>query len=150
MNQKRRNQIHQINYLTSEMESFYHQASVKLGVSDSVSKILYTIYDMGENCLLSDVYKKTGISKQTVNSSIRNLEAQGILYLQQHTGRAKKIVLTEKGREYIQKTAARIYEAEIQAFDTWSEDEIDTYVRMLEKYADCLRQQVEKMEGKTS
>lgn len=75
MDQKRRTQIHRINYLTSEMESFYHQASLKLGVSDSVSMVLYTIYDTGESCLLSDIYKKTGISKQTINSAIRTLEA---------------------------------------------------------------------------
>lgn len=145
MEQKRRNEIHRINYLISEMESFYHHASLKLGISDSVSMILYTIYDIGENCLLSEIYKKTGISKQTINSAIRSLEASDILYLSSHTGRAKKVVLTEKGREYIQKTAARIYLAEMQAFDTWSDEEVSTYIRLMEKYADCFRRQVENL-----
>lgn len=145
MDQDRRNQIHRINYLTSEMESFYHQASLKLGISDSISMVLYTVYDTGESCLLSDIYKKTGISKQTINSAIRSLEASGILYLEQYTGRAKKVVLTQKGKSYVQKTAARIFQAEIQAFDTWSEDEIDTYLRLMEKYAECFRRQVEEL-----
>ena len=57
MNQKRWNEIHRINYLISEMESYYHHASLKLGISDSVSLVLYTIYDTGEDCLLSDIYK---------------------------------------------------------------------------------------------
>ena len=145
MDQKRRTQIHRINYLTSEMESFYHQASLKLGVSDSVSMVLYTIYDTGESCLLSDIYKKTGISKQTINSAIRTLEASDILYLIPYTGRAKKVILTQKGKDYIQKTAAKIYQAEIRAFDTWSEEEINTYMELMEKYADCFRQQIEKL-----
>ena len=145
MNKNRSTEIHRINYLTSEMESFYHQASLKLGISDSVSMVLYTIYDEGDVCLLSDIYKKTGISKQTINSAIRTLEASDILYLEQHTGRAKKVVLTEKGKQFIQKTAAKIYQAEIQAFDTWSEEEIATYIRLMEKYADCFRQQIEKI-----
>lgn len=145
MNKNHSTEIHRINYLTSEMESFYHQASLKLGISDSVSMVLYTIYDEGEVCLLSDIYKKTGISKQTINSAIRTLEASDILYLEQHTGRAKKVVLTEKGKKFIQKTAAKIYQAEIQAFDTWSEEEIATYIRLMEKYADCFRQQIEKI-----
>lgn len=145
MNRSHVNEIHRINYLTSEMESLYHQASLKLGITDSVSIVLYTIYDAGDGCLLSDVYKKSGIRKQTVNSAIRSLEADQILYLQQHTGRAKKILLTNKGRDFVQKTVARLYEAEAKAFDSWQEEEISMYVQLMEKYADCLRQQIGKL-----
>lgn len=56
----------------------------------SVSIVLYTIYDGGEECLLRDIYQKLGISKQAVNSAIRVLEADGILYLEQHTGWSKR------------------------------------------------------------
>lgn len=143
MNRNHRNEIHRINYLTSEMEALYHQASLKLGITDSVSIVLYTIYDADDECLLSDVYKKSGISKQTVNSAIRGLEADHILYLEQYTGRAKKIVLTDKGKEYVQKTVARLYEAEVRAFDTWSEEEINTYIQLMGKYADCIRKQID-------
>lgn len=142
MKQQRIHDIHRLNYLTSEMDALYHHASVKLGISDSVSIVLYTILDMGENCLLSDIYKKSGISKQTVNSAVRSLEADGILYLEQHTGRSKKIVLTEKGRHFTQQTVAKLVDAEIRAFDTWTEEEINTYVALMEKYTECLRQQI--------
>lgn len=145
MNRNHTDELHRINYLTSEMEALYHQASLKLGISDSVSIVLYTIYDAGESCLLSDVYKKSGIRKQTVNSAIRGLEAEHILYLEQHTGRAKKIVLTDKGKAYVRETVARLYQAEARAFDTWSEEEINTYIRLMEKYADCLRQQIQQL-----
>lgn len=145
MDEKRKNEIHRINYLTSEMESFYHQASLKLGISDSISKILYAIYDSQTDCLLSDIYKKTGISKQTINSAIRILENADILHLAAHTGRSKKIILTKKGTAYIQNTAAKIFQAEIAAFDTWSDEEIGTYIQLMEKYAECFHQQVEKM-----
>lgn len=145
MERNRRNEIHRINYLTSEMEALYHDASLKLGISDSVSIVLYTIYDEGDGCLLSDVYKKSGIRKQTVNSAIRGLEAGDILYLEQYTGRAKKIHLTDQGKDFVQKTVAKLYEAEVRAFDTWSEEEISTYIRLMEKYAECIRQQIEKL-----
>lgn len=145
MAQNRQQEIHRINYLVSEMDSFYHQASLKLGISDSISIVLYAIYDAGQDCLLSDIYKKTGISKQTINSAIRSLEARDILYLEQHIGRSKKILLTEKGREFVEKTAARIFQAEMQAFDTWTDEEIDTYIRLMEKYAHCFRQQIEQL-----
>lgn len=137
--------ISKINYLCSETDALYHQASLKLGISDSVSIILYTVYDAGESCLLSDIYKKSGISKQTVNSAIRGLEAENILYLEQHTGRAKKVVLTDKGKDFVKKTVKRLHKAEIQAFGTWSEEEIKTYIHLMEKYTYCLRKQIENM-----
>ena len=145
MKQKHISEIHRINYLTTEMQALYHQSSLKLGISDSVSIVLYSIYDAGEECLLSDIYKNSGISKQTVNSAIRSLEEDGILYLEQYNGRAKKIVLTEKGREYVQKTAARLFRAEADAFDSWTEEEVETYLRLMEKYADGFRQQIENL-----
>ena len=57
MNQNGMKAINKINYLSSEIEALYHQVSLKLGISDSVSVVLYTIYDAGESCLLSDIYK---------------------------------------------------------------------------------------------
>ena len=145
MQPQRLNEIHRINYLTSEMDSIYHQASLRLGISDSVSIILYTIQDKGESCLLSDVYKNSGVSRQTVNSAIRRLEADGVLYLEPYAGRAKKIVLTDKGRDYIRQTVARLLEAEIRAFDGWSEDEIKTHISLMEKYTESLRRQIHQL-----
>lgn len=139
------NEIHRINYLCSELESLYHQCSLKLGISDSVSLVLYSIYDVGTECLLSDIYKNSGISKQTINSAIRCLEANGILRLEQHTGRSKKVVLTEKGKDYAEKTVARLYQAEQAAFDSWSEEEISVYIALMEKYNDCFRRQIKKL-----
>ncbi len=145
MAQKRYEEIHQINYLTSEMQALYHRVALKLGISDSVCVVLYSIYDAGETCLLSDIYKKSGISKQTVNSAMRNLETEGMLYLVQHTGRAKRVVLTDKGRDYVKETVARLYEAEVRAFDDWTDDEIRDYITGMERYAECLRIQLEQL-----
>lgn len=145
MNNKHINEIRRINYLTTELESLYHQSSLKLGITDSISVVLYSIHDAGGECLLSDIYKNSGISKQTVNSAIRGLEADGILYLEQHNGRSKKIMLTDKGKDYVQKTVARLCQAEADAFDSWTEDEVSTYIRLMEKYADCFRQQIENL-----
>ncbi len=137
--------IHRINYLNAELESLYHHASLKLGLTDSASIVLYTIYDNGEDCLLSDIYKQSGVSKQTVSSAIRNLEKKHILYLEQHSGRAKKVILTEAGREYVQKTVARLYDAEAAAFASWTEEEISAHIGFMEKYIRSFREQIEKL-----
>lgn len=137
--------IRRINHLTSEMESLYHQASLKLGISDSVSIVLYTIYLAGGVCLLSDIYKKSGVSKQTVNSAMRALESSGIVRLTRHTGRSKKAELTGAGQSYARQTVARLYAAEVEAFGAWTRQEIETYIGLMEKYANCLREQIEKI-----
>lgn len=137
--------INKINYLSSEIDALYHQASLKLGISDSVSIILYTVYDAGRSCLLSDIYKKSGISKQTVNSAIRRLETENILYLEQHTGRAKRVVLTDVGKSFVKETVGKLREAEIRAFGTWTEEEISAYIHLMEKYTHCFRKQVEDL-----
>lgn len=137
--------IHRINYLNAELDALYHHASLKLGLTDSASIVLYTIYDNGEDCLLSDIYKQSGVSKQTVNSAIRNLEKKHIIYLEQHSGRAKKVVLTDTGKEYVQKTTARLFDAEAAAFASWTEKEINAHIGFMEKYIASFREQVEKL-----
>ncbi len=137
--------MHRINYLNAELNALYHQASLKLGLTDSASIVLYTIYDNGEDCLLSDIYKQSGVSKQTVSSAIRNLEKKHILYLEQHSGRAKKVILTEAGREYVQETVARLYDAEAAAFASWTEEEISAHIGYMEKYIQSFREQTERL-----
>ncbi len=146
MNQSRMSELHQINYLASELDALYHKSSLKLGITDSVSVVLYTIHDARERCLLSDIYKLSGINKQTINSAIRSLEADGILYLKQSTGRSKTVILTDKGKDFVEKTVARLCEAEAKAFDSWSDDEISTYIRLMEKYVSCFRKQIDELE----
>jgi len=137
--------LHRINYLGAEMEALYHQASLKIGISDSAMRVLYTVYDNGGTCLLSDIYKQSGISKQTINSAIRKLEDDKILYLEQETGRGKKVYLTPKGESYVEKTAARLYAAECEVFASWSEEEIDSYIYFMEKFNESFRSRVEQL-----
>lgn len=145
MKKKALEKLHRINYLGAEMDALYHQASLRLGVSDSVMRALYTVYDNGGTCLLSDIYKQSGISKQTVNSAIRRLESEEILYLEQENGRGKRVHLTEKGKDYVEKNVARLYAAECEIFASWTEEEIDSYICFMEKYNEMFRQQLEQM-----
>lgn len=145
MPQRHQDKIHRLNCLSNDLNSLYHQASRKLGVSDSVSVVLYMIYDKGDGCLLYDIWNEGGTSKQTINSAVRRLEADGILYLERDRGKAKRVRLTETGREYVLQTVARLYKAECRALESWTEDEIETYLRLMKKYNDSFRAEIEKM-----
>ena len=75
----------------------------------------------------------SGVSKQTLNSAVRALEKDGILYLEPYKGVAKLAVLTERGAKPTpSRPVARLSRAELRAFDGWTEEEVCTHIRLLE------------------
>lgn len=133
------------NYLVGEIDAVYHEASLKLGLSDSAMKILYAICDVGEGCLLQEVCFYTGLSKQTINSALRKLEEEGILYLEPYNAKSKKAFLTEKGRELAEKTAYCIIQAENEIFGSWKKEDVEQYLALTEQYLMCLKRKVKDM-----
>ena len=129
----------------STIESLYHKASLKFGITDSESVVLYSVYDMGGGCRLSGIYKESCVSKQTINSAVRKLETNGILYLENGECKGKCIKITKKSRSLIESTVARLYAAEGNTFIAWSEGEIAAHIRLMEKYTECFRWEVEKL-----
>lgn len=136
-----------LNRVINEIDGLYHTAALHLGLSDSVTHILYTLYDRGGSCPLSAI-TETGICKQTVNSAVRKLESEGLLYLEKHQGKGKLAVLTEKGLEFSRSTVARLLEAEENAFARWTDEELETYLALNQKCLDDLRVQIEALAEK--
>ena len=137
--------ISKINFITSEIDGLYHQASVKLGLNDSTSRVLYTLIKHSGSCLISDIYKQSGIGKQTVNSALRKLEEDGIINLEQFDGRSKKVIFTDKGKEYANETIIKLIAAETKAYEQWSESEITQYLELSRKFMQTLREEVKKL-----
>lgn len=136
------------NALASELDAIYHRAALKLGVSDSVMFVLYTMDALGDGCQLQAVCRQCGIPKQTVNSALRRLESEGILYLEGQ-GRGKRVRLTNQGMEYLDKTVRRLRKAEQRAFRDWTEAEFAQYLALTEKFRIALEAEIEKMEAQT-
>lgn len=130
------------NYLISEMDSVYHEAAVKFGLSDSAMSILYAICDNGEGCLLHEICFYTGISKQTINSALRKLESEDIVYLEPLNAKSKKVYLTEKGRDLAEKTAFRILQMEDEIFASWKKEDVDKYLELTESYLVHLKEKI--------
>lgn len=134
------------NHLLGEMEAVYHDLSLRLGMSDSVSRILYTLSLAGDRCPLHEICRQTGMSKQTVNSALRKLEQEGIVYLEAADGRAKTVCLTEQGSLFSQRTAKRIIQMEDQILSTWSEEDVQRYLLLTERFLEALREKAESMQ----
>lgn len=139
--------VQKVNSLANELDAIYHLAARRLGISDSALIVLYEINEKGDGCLLHDVCVGSGISKQTINSALRKLEADDILYLENDKGKAKRVFLTQKGKEYIAVTAVRLREAECNAFNDWTENELELYFKLNEKYNESFKKEIDKMKG---
>lgn len=137
-------ELQRFNYLSGETSALYHEASLKLGLSDSASMVLYVLCCEGK-CGISSVCRLTGLSKQTVNSTLRKLESEELIRLEALDGKQKLVTLTPKGSRLVKKTTARLIEAENRVFDGWSEEERAEYLRLTEKYLTDFRREVDKL-----
>lgn len=136
-------QMQRFNLLMSEIDTAYHDAALKLGMSDSAMLVLYTLCSCGGECMLGDI--TSGASKQTINSALRKLESEGIVYLEVFEGRKKKVYLTEKGRQLARGTVLRVIEAENEIFASWSDEERSIYIDLTQRYLADFKEKVKEM-----
>ncbi|MDE7325244.1 MAG: MarR family transcriptional regulator [Lachnospiraceae bacterium] len=137
--------MERLNYLLSEIDEVYHDAGVRLGVSDGAMKILYTLCVAGDRCLLCDVARLSGSSRKTIHSAVKKLVKEGIVSLEAKNGRDKLVCLTEDGRALIKQTAQKVIEIENAIFDSWESKEREEYLRLLSKYLNDLKERVKEL-----
>lgn len=137
--------LKRFNYLSGEIEAVYHEAALKFGLSDSAMLVLYAICNNGENCLLSDIIHLSGESKQTINSALRKLEAEGIVYLEAVNGKKKNVCLTKKGRELADRTVIRLLDIENGIFDSWSLEEQEQYLTLTHRYLTAFKEKLKEV-----
>lgn len=128
-------EMKRFNYLIGEIEMVYHEIALKLGISDSAMIILYTVLDNGGACMLKDICHRSGLSKQTLNSSVRKLESEKLVCLRCVDSKHKEIILTESGREFAKKTVARVIKAENQIFDSWDQSDVEKLLSCLSVFS---------------
>ena len=140
------NEVKRINHLHSEINHVFHEMSQQMGLSDSVSYILYTICNFGDSCLLTDIINMTGIPKQTANSALRKLEGEGILRVEAVDCRRKRVILTEKGLALTQRTAGKMICMENEIFASWTAEERRIYLDLTQRYLNQLKDKAKELQ----
>lgn len=134
------NELKRYNYLFGETGAVYHEISLKLGMSDSAMAVLYAVLEKGGICPLQYIYRSTGQSKKTVNSAIRKLEAQKIIYLTNADFKSKTVHFTESGKSLAEKTAGRVIKAENEIFASWTRENVKKYLELTEAFLNALKE----------
>lgn len=130
-------EVQQFNRLYKELDDIYHEIALAIGISDSALAVLYVVCTLGDGCLQKDICREAYVSKQTISSSVRNLERNGFLYLEK-SGRDKHICLTEKGRQFVEQKIRPVVDMENGAFLEMEPDERAEFIRLSQKYVDLL------------
>lgn len=133
------------NRILSEINAVYHEIALKQGFSDSIMSILYIIADNDGTCLISELVKQSGLNKQTINSALRKLEEESILYLEAAGGRSKRIVLTEKGTSVVHNTVDRVIAVENKIYSSWKTEEWALYLELTERYLNELKEKMKEI-----
>lgn len=139
------NDLKRLNLLTSEIAGVFHDVAVSMGLSDSAMHILYTVSFQGDSCPLGDIIRLTGISKQTINSSLRKLEKDHILYLRAEGPRRKVVCLTDFGKELADRTAGQMIRMENEIFASWTETDRDAYLALTGRYLNDLKEKTKEL-----
>ncbi len=141
-------ELREYSRLCQEIESVYHNISVKMGLSDSSCQILYSMVELGDGCLQTEISKWYSSSKQTINSSIKVLERRGILWLEPGKGRDMHLHLTEEGQKLVEKTIYPMIEMENQVFSSILPEENREFLRLMRQYAGLMKEYGGELIGK--
>lgn len=134
-------QIDVINQLIKELNSLYHIAAVKSGVSDGEICVWSMLLTTDKEYSQQDLCELLFLPKQTINSIISGLIKKGYVFLEHVPGtRNRKVIrLSDEGRNYGEKNIMWIFKAEQHAIEDADPREVCTLISMLEKYINKLK-----------
>lgn len=138
-------QARRYNRLISEINEVYHEIALRQGFSDSVMSVLYVLSDNDGQCRLPELIRQAGQNKQTINSALRKLERDDIIYLEPAGGRSKRVCLTEKGHAVAHETVERVIAVENKIYSSWSRDEWELYLQLTERYLTQVREEMKEI-----
>lgn len=138
-------ELRHFNRLLGEINGFYHETAVKLGLSDSVMAVLYVLCSEGERCPLQEIVRQSGASKQTINSAIRKLEQEGAVRLERGEGRGKNVCLTGPGRELARRTVLPVIRIEDEVYASWTAEELRAYLEQTEQFLTAMREKTKQL-----
>lgn len=131
------------NGLYKENDELYRNAAKAMGLSDCAFWILYFLREGNQELNQSELCSVLFAPKQTVNSSLKKLEEDGIIELRKGTDRRSRLVsLTQKGIELAAGTVDRVLGAELRAMGEMTAEERAAFLGLFHRYTDLLKQEI--------
>jgi len=138
-------QLELINQQIKELASIYKLSLVKFNISENEFWIWYALIIMNEECTQQDIVNNWFISKQTVNTIIKNLVKNNYITLKtMPNNHNKKIIcLTKKGRDYGEKIVLPMSSMELKAFGKLTLEDRKKLIEIMSKYIQILKDEAQ-------
>lgn len=140
-------QITLYNQLIKEMDDLYRVYAKHCNLSETAFWILYCIRERKEAFTQREICEYWFYTPQTVNSALKNMAEEGLLVLRAEEGnrKNKRIYLTEKGKETVEKIVVPLMDAERRALAAMGEPEAEVFLQTMEKHTELFREEVTKL-----
>ena len=128
-----------------EEDGLYHRLARRFGLSDSAFWILYALEDATQSLTQTELCGYLSLSKQTINSGLKQLQQDGYIQFDGGRGRRKYLQLTESGKELVRHTVRLVIAAEERAFLGMTREERGQLLALEHKYLSQLFQESEQI-----
>lgn len=134
------------NRIFKDTDKIYHNFAKSYGLSDCAFWILYLLRETDTQYTQAEICNMLSLPRQTVNSALKNLQSEGYISLTpvENNKKSKMLVLTEKGEGLAKNSADMVLKAEIKVLRQFSENELQLFLSLSEKYAVLLRKEYEE------
>ena len=137
--------IDQIEQQRKEQDAIYHGVALRHGLSDTALWVLYLLSVTQEECTQQDLIRQCFFTKQTVNTAVAGLVKRGWLTMEMIPGtrNRKRLLLTPEGEAVAAETALPMRAAELRAYGSLSQQELEQYLALTERLTQSLRREME-------
>lgn len=134
----------QVNQRLKGLVGLYHGVVSRSAISDNEFWVWYTLVAMEGEYSQLDICSFWSLPKQTVNAIIRRMVRRGLAVLEVVPGtRNRKIIrLTEEGRKYGEKVVMPVSEAEQRAFQKMTPEDQVSFMDVVGKYIESLKEEL--------
>ena len=131
----------ELNEIMKETDDLYRNLAKKFKMSDCMIWILYILREDDRSVTQSDICNMMYMPKQTVNSSLKKMEAEGYIELLSINDKlSKQVCLTEKGVDLANNTVDIIISKENNALSKMDKEEQALFINLFKKYKDLLKE----------
>ena len=133
------------------LDDIYRGAAKTCGMAECAFWILYTLRVEDKYFTQAEICEFLAEPKQTVNSALKKLVAEGYLTLSAGTDqRSKHVRLTPKGEQLARERVDRIPEAEAAALRAMAPDDRAAFLRLTRQYRLLFERQLRTLSSHSS
>ena len=130
----------ELNEIMKETDDLYRNLARKFKISDCMMWILYILREDDRVVTQSDICNMMYMPKQTINSSLKKMEAEGYIeLLNVNDKRSKQVCLTEKGINLANNTVDIVISKENNALSKMDGKEQELLINLFRKFKDLLK-----------